>query len=212
MDSRQVIELKVINDKGEAQASVAASESLFGRDYNEALVHQVVVAYNANGRQGSRAQKTRAEVRHSTKKPWRQKGTGRARAGMTSSPLWRGGGRIFPNKADENFTQKLNRKMYRAGMASILSQLVREDRLAVVEAFTLDQPKTKLLAGKLSAMGVQDVLILTDQLDENLYLSSRNLPNVMVLEARHADPVSLMRFEKVLVTRAAVKSLEEALA
>lgn len=206
------MELKVINDKGEAQAPVAASESLFGRDYNEALVHQVVVAYNANGRQGSRAQKTRAEVRHSTKKPWRQKGTGRARAGMTSSPLWRGGGRIFPNKADENFTQKLNRKMYRAGMASILSQLVREDRLAVVEALTLEQPKTKLLAGKLSAMGVQDVLILIDQLDENLYLSSRNLPNVMVLEARHADPVSLMRFEKVLVTRAAVKSLEEALA
>jgi len=212
MDARQVIELKVINDKGEAQAPVAASESLFGRDYNEALVHQVVVAYNANGRQGSRAQKTRAEVRHSTKKPWRQKGTGRARAGMTSSPLWRGGGRIFPNKADENFTQKLNRKMYRAGMASILSQLVREDRLAVVEALTLEQPKTRLLAGKLSAMGVQDVLILTDQLDENLYLSSRNLPNVMVLEARHADPVSLMRFDKVLVTRAAVKSLEEALA
>jgi large subunit ribosomal protein L4 len=206
------MELKVINDKGEAQAPVAASESLFGRDYNEALVHQVVVAYNANGRQGSRAQKTRAEVRHSTKKPWRQKGTGRARAGMTSSPLWRGGGRIFPNKADENFTQKLNRKMYRAGMASILSQLVREDRLAVVEALTLEQPKTKLLAGKLSAMGVEDVLILTDQLDENLYLSSRNLPNVMVLEARHADPVSLMRFDKVLVTRAAVKSLEEALA
>jgi len=191
---------------------LSVSDAAFGRDYNEALVHQVVVAYNANGRQGSRAQKTRAEVRHSTKKPWRQKGTGRARAGMTSSPLWRGGGRIFPNKADENFTQKLNRKMYRAGMASILSQLVREDRLAVVEALTLEQPKTRLLAGKLSAMGVQDVLILTDQLDENLYLSSRNLPNVMVLEARHADPVSLMRFDKVLVTRAAVKSLEEALA
>ncbi len=206
------MELKVINDKGEAQASVAASETLFGRDYNEALVHQVVVAYNANGRQGSRAQKTRSEVRHSTRKPWRQKGTGRARSGMTSSPLWRGGGRIFPNRPDENFTQKLNRKMYRAGMASILSQLVREDRLAVVEQFTLEQPKTKLLAGKLSAMGVSDVLILTDQLDENLYLSSRNLPNVMVLEARHADPVSLMRFEKVLVTKAAVKHLEEALA
>jgi large subunit ribosomal protein L4 len=171
-----------------------------------------VVAYHANGRQGSRAQKTRAEVRHSTKKPWRQKGTGRARSGMTSSPLWRGGGRTFPNSPDENFSQKVNRKMYRAGMASILSQLVREDRLAVVEAFTLEQPKTKLLAGKLSAMGVQDVLILTDQLDENLYLSSRNLPNVMVLEARHADPVSLMRFEKVILTKAAVKHLEEALA
>ena len=206
------MELKVINEKGEAQASVPASEQLFGRAYNEALVHQVVVAYQANGRQGTRAQKTRAEVRHSTKKPWRQKGTGRARAGMTSSPLWRGGGRIFPNKADENFTQKLNRKMYRAGMASILSQLVREERLSVVDAFSVEQPKTKLLAGKLAAMGLAEVLILTDKLDENLYLSSRNLPNVLVLEARHADPVSLMRFEKVLVTRAAVKHLEEALA
>ena len=206
------MELKVINEKGEAQKSVDASESLFGREYNEALIHQVVVAYNANGRQGTRQQKTRAEVRHSTRKPWRQKGTGRARAGMTSSPLWRGGGRIFPNKPDENFTQKLNRKMYRAGMASILSQLVREERLAVIEALTIDEPKTKLLAGKLQALGMKDVLILTDRLDENLFLSSRNLPDVLVLEARHADPVSLMRFEKVLVTRAAVKYLEEALA
>jgi len=206
------MELKVINEKGEAQKSVDASETLFGRDYNEALVHQVVVAYHANGRQGTRQQKTRSEVRHSTKKPWRQKGTGRARAGMTSSPLWRGGGRIFPNKPDENFTQKLNRKMYRAGMASILSQLVREERLSVVEALTVDAPKTKVLAGKLRAMGLAEVLILTDKPDENLLLSARNLPNVMVLEARHADPVSLMRYERVLVTRAAVKSLEEALA
>jgi len=206
------MELKVINEKGEAAASVPASEQLFGRAYNESLVHQVVVAYQANGRQGSRAQKTRSEVRHSTKKPWRQKGTGRARAGMTSSPLWRGGGRIFPNKPDENFTQKVNRKMYRAGMASILSQLVREERLSVIDAFNVEQPKTKLLAGKLAAMGLAEVLILTDKLDENLYLSSRNLPNVLVLEARHADPVSLMRFEKVLVTRAAVKHLEESLA
>ena len=206
------MELKVINDKGEAQKSVDASENLFGRDYNEALVHQVVVAYTANGRQGTRAQKTRAEVRHSTKKPWRQKGTGRARAGMTSSPLWRGGGRIFPNKPDENFTQKLNRKMYRAGMASILSQLVREDRLAVIEAFSIAEPKTKVLAGKLRDLGMDHVLILTDALDDNLYLSARNLPNVMVMEARHADPVSLMRYEKVLVTKAAVKHLEEALA
>ena len=206
------MELKVINEKGEAQSSVPASEQLFGRAYNEALVHQVVVAYQANGRQASRAQKTRSEVRHSTKKPWRQKGTGRARAGMTSSPLWRGGGRIFPNKPDENFTQKLNRKMYRAGMASILSQLVREERLSVIEDFNVEQPKTRLLAGKLAAMGLAEVLILTDKLDENLYLSSRNLPHVMVLEARHADPVSLMQFEKVLVSRAAVKHLEEALA
>ena len=206
------MELKVINEKGEAQKSVDASETLFGRAYNESLVHQVVVAYQANGRQGTRAQKTRSEVRHSTKKPWRQKGTGRARAGMTSSPLWRGGGRIFPNKADENFSQKLNRKMYRAGMASILSQLVREERLSVIDAFSIDQPKTRILAGKLRALGLAEVLILTDKMDDNLMLSARNLPNVLVLEARHAYPVSLMRFEKVLVTREAVKHLEEALA
>ena len=206
------MELKVINDKGEAQATVPASETLFGRAFNEALIHQVVVAFHANGRSGTRQQKTRSEVRHSTRKPWRQKGTGRARAGMTSSPLWRGGGRIFPNTPDENFTHKLNRKMYRAGMASILSQLVREERLAVVDGFTVDQPKTKVLAGKLRAMGIDDVLILTDKLDENLYLSARNLPNVMVLEAREADPVSLLRFAKVLVTKEAVKHLEEALA
>ena len=212
MDPRQVIELKVINEKGEAQASVPASETLFGRAYNESLVHQVVVAFHANGRAGTRAQKTRSEVRHSTRKPWRQKGTGRARAGMNSSPLWRGGVRIFPNTPDENFTQKLNRKMYRAGMASILSQLVREERLAVIDGFTVDQPKTKVLAGKLRALGMDDVLILTDKLDHNLSLSARNLPNVLVLEARHADPVSLMRFAKVLVTREAVKHLEEALA
>ena len=206
------MELKLINDKGQSQSSVAASDTLFGRTYNESLVHQVVVAYQANGRSGTRQQKTRSEVRHSTRKPWRQKGTGRARAGMTSSPLWRGGGKIFPNSPDENFTQKVNRKMYRAGMASILSQLVREDRLAVIEALTVDQPKTKVLAGKLRDLGMSEVLILTDKLDQNLLLSSRNLPNVLVLEARHADPVSLMRFEKVLLTKAAVKHLEEALA
>ncbi|HXN15614.1 MAG TPA: 50S ribosomal protein L4 [Usitatibacter sp.] len=206
------MELKVINEKGEALSPVAASEALFGRSYNEALVHQVVVAYHANGRAGTRAQKDRGNVRHSTRKPWRQKGTGRARAGMTSSPLWRGGGKIFPSSPDENFTQKVNRKMYRAGMASILSQLVREERLAVIEALTIDQPKTKVLAGKLRTLGLNEVLILTDKLDDNLFLSARNLPNVLVLEARHADPVSLMRFEKVLVTKAAVKRLEEVLA
>jgi len=206
------MDLKVINEKGEAQQALSASDQLFGRDYNEALIHQVVVAYHANGRQGTRQQKTRSEVRHSTKKPWRQKGTGRARAGMTSSPLWRGGGRIFPNKPDENFTQKLNRKMYRAGMASILSQLVREDRLSVIDGLAVDAPKTKLLAGMLEGLGLDHVLILTDKLDDNLYLASRNLPNVLVLEARHADPVSLMRYEKVLMSRAAVKHLEEALA
>jgi len=206
------MELKVINEKGESLAPVAASETLFGRAFNEALVHQVVVAYHANGRAGTRAQKDRGNVKHSTKKPWRQKGTGRARSGMTSSPLWRGGGKIFPNSPDENFSHKVNRKMYRAGMASILSQLVREERLTVVDALTMDQPKTKLLTQKLKAMGLTEVLIITDLPDENLYLSSRNLPNVLVLEARHADPVSLVRFPKVLLTRGAVKHLEEALA
>jgi len=207
------MELKVINEKGEVLAPVAASEALFGRSYNEALIHQVVVAYSANGRSGTRAQKTRSEVRHSTRKPWRQKGTGRARAGMTSSPLWRGGGKIFPSSPDENFTHKVNRKMYRAGMASILSQLVREERLTVIDAFTVDQPKTKALAQKLKSMKLDSkVLIITDKVDENLYLSSRNLPDVLVLEARHADPVSLVRFDKVLLTKGAVKHLEEALA
>ena len=206
------MELKVINEKGESLAPVAASETLFGRAFNEALIHQVVVAYHANGRAGTRAQKDRGNVKHSTKKPWRQKGTGRARSGMTSSPLWRGGGKIFPSSPDENFSHKLNRKMYRAGMASILSQLVREERLTVIDTITVDQPKTKLLTEKLKAMGLTEVLIITDLPDENLYLSSRNLPNVLVLEARHADPVSLVRFPKVLLTKAAVKHLEEALA
>jgi len=206
------MELKVINDKGESLAPVAASEALFGRSYNEALVHQIVVAYHANGRSGTRAQKDRGNVKHTTKKPWRQKGTGRARAGMSSSPLWRGGGKIFPSSPDENFSHKVNRKMYRAGMASILSQLVREERLAVVEGLTVEQPKTKLLAQKLKAMGLAEVLIITDTVDENLFLSSRNLPNVLVLEARHADPVSLVQYDKVLLTRGAVKHFEEAFA
>ena len=148
------MELKVINDKGESPAPVAASEALFGRDYNEALIHQVVVAYQANARSGNRAQKDRADVNHSHQEAVAQKGTGRARAGMTNSPLWRGGGKIFPSSPDENFSHKVNRKMYRAGMASILSQLVREERLSVVEALAVDAPKTKLLAQKLKAMGL----------------------------------------------------------
>lgn len=210
------MELKLINDKGAANGTVAASAELFGRDYNEALIHQVVTAYQANARSANRAQKDRSDVKHSTKKPWRQKGTGRARAGMTSSPLWRGGGRIFPNSPDENFSHKVNRKMYRAGIAAILSQLVREDRLSVVESMSLEAPKTKLLATKLKSMGLAGdkvgVLIITDGEDNNLTLSSRNLPNVMVLEAKHADPVNLVRFSKVLLTKGAVKQFEEVLA
>jgi large subunit ribosomal protein L4 len=206
------MELKLINDKGAPNGTVAASSELFGRDYNEALVHQVVVAFEANARSGNRAQKDRGDVHHSTKKPWRQKGTGRARSGMTSSPLWRGGGRIFPNSPDENFSQKVNRKMYRAGIAAILSQLVREDRLSVVDSLVLDAPKTKLLAGKLKGMGLDRVLIITDKLDDNLFLSSRNLPDVLVIEAKYADPVNLVRFPKVVLTKGAVKQFEEVLA
>jgi large subunit ribosomal protein L4 len=205
------MELKLINEEGKATASFAASDVAFGREYNEALVHQVVTAYLANGRQGTRAQKDRGTVKHSTKKPWRQKGTGRARAGMTSSPLWRGGGRIFPNLPEENFAHKLNKKMFRAGVSSILSQLAREDRLVVVDKLNVEAPKTKLLAQKLKGMGLEDVLIITDNLDENLRLSSRNLPNVKVVDVRSADPVSLMRHAKVLMTRHAVTKIEELL-
>ena len=206
------MELKLINDKGADAGTMPASAELFGRDYSEALVHQVVTAYQANARSGNRAQKGRSDVQKSTKKPWRQKGTGRARAGMASSPLWRGGGRIFPNLPDENFSQKVNKKMHRAGIAAILSQLVRENRLSVIDNMTLESPKTKLLASKLKSMGLEQVLIITDNLDDNLYLSSRNLPDVMVLEAKHADPVNLVRFAKVILTKGAVKQFEEVLA
>ena len=205
------MELKVINEQGKPTASVLASDAAFGREYNEALVHQVITAYLANARQGTRAQKARGDVNKSHKKPWRQKGTGRARAGTASSPLWRGGGRIFPNLPDENFTHKLNRRMYRAGVSSILSQLAREDRLAVVEKFTVAAPKTKLLAQKLKGMGLDDVLIITDSLDDNLRLSSRNLPNVNVVTVNNTDPLSLMRHAKVLVTKTAVAKIEEML-
>ena len=203
------MELKVINEQGQSTSSVNASDAAFGREYNEALVHQVVTAYMANARQGTRAQKDRGEVKHSTKKPWRQKGTGRARAGMSSSPLWRGGGRTFPNLPDENFSQKVNRKMFRAGLSSILSQLAREERLVVVESFTLDQPKTKLLTQKLKGMGLDNVLIITDAIDENLHLSSRNLHHVNVVTVANTDPVSLIRHDKVIVTRGAVAKIEE---
>ena len=203
------MQLELLNDQGQAASKIDAPETVFGREYNEDLVHQIVVAYRANGRQGTRAQKDREQVRHSTKKPFKQKGTGRARAGMTSSPLWRGGGRIFPNMPDENFTQKINKKMYRAGMASILSQLVREGRLAVVDSIAVDSPKTKQLADKFKAMNLQSVLVIADQVDENLYLASRNLKDVFIVEPRYADPVSLVHFKKVIVTKAAIDQLKE---
>jgi large subunit ribosomal protein L4 len=206
------MDLQLINDKGEATASVSASDALFGRDYNEALVHQLVKSYLANARRGTRAQLARGDVNKSTAKPWRQKGTGRARAGMASSPLWRGGGKIFPASPDENFAHKVNRKVYRAGIATILSQLVREGRLKVIESLAVEAPKTKLLAAKLKGMGLDRVLIVTDSVDENLLLSSRNLVNVEVVGVQQADPVSLVGFPQVLVTRAALAKFEEVFA
>ncbi len=206
-----MMELKLIDQAGKSSANVSATDEVFGREYNESLIHQVVTAYMANGRRGTRAQKDRGEVKHSTKKPFKQKGTGRARAGMTSSPLWRGGGKIFPNRPDENFSHKLNKKMYRAGVCSILSQLAREGRLSVVDQFTLDAPKTKLLAQKIKSMGFDNVLIVTDTVDENLELSSRNLPNVNVMTASHADPISLIRHANILLTKNAVAKFEELL-
>ena len=203
------MQLELLNDQGQATAKYEAPEAVFGRAYNEDLVHQVVVAFQANARQGTRAQKDREQVKHSTKKPFKQKGTGRARAGMTSSPLWRGGGRIFPNMPDENFSHKINKKMYRAGMASILSQLAREGRLAVVDSLKVDSPKTKALAAKFKAMNLESVLVIADEVDENLYLASRNLVNILVVEPRYADPVSLVHYRKVLVTKAAMDTLKE---
>jgi len=205
------MELKMVGTGGNSGGTISAQDAIFGREFNEALVHQLVVAYQANARLATRAQKDRGAVNHSTKKPWRQKGTGRARAGMTSSPLWRGGGKIFPNSPDENFTHKVNRRMYRAGLCAILSQLAREDRLRVVDEFRLEQPKTKLLAKKVKDMGFDEVLVITDEVDEKLHLSSRNLANVAVIAVRHANPVALVRSKNVLLTKAAMAKLEEML-
>jgi len=204
------MDLKLIDEKGQSSATVAGSDAVFGHAYNEALVHQVVTAYQANARQGTRAQKGRGQVNKSHRKPWQQKGSGRARAGQANSPLWRGGGKIFPASPDENFSQKVNRKMYRAGIASILSQLVREERLSVIDALALDAPKTKLFAQKIKGYGLAGtVLVVTDKLDDNVFLSSRNLPDVLVLETREVDPLSLVRFNHVLLTKGAVSQFEE---
>ncbi|SFQ17200.1 LSU ribosomal protein L4P [Geopseudomonas sagittaria] len=192
-----------------AQA-IEVSERTFGDEFNETLVHQAVVAYMAGGRQGTRAQKTRSEVRGGGKKPWRQKGSGRARAGTIRSPIWRSGGVTFAAKPQDH-SQKLNKKMYRAAMRSILSELVRQDRLIVVEDFAVDAPKTKSLVGKLDGLGLSDVLIVTDGVDENLYLAARNLPHVDVRDVQGSDPVSLIAYDKVLVTVSAVKKFEELL-
>ena len=208
------MELKVINIKGEDVGTVALNDTVFDVSYNEALVHQVVTAFLANARSGTRAQKTRSEVSKSTRKPFKQKGTVRARAGMASSPLWRGGGRIFPNRPEENFTQKINRKMYRAALTSIISQLIRDDRLIVADALSIDAPKTKGFATILKNMSLVNskngtVLMVVDELTEELYLSSRNLPNVLMLEVHQIDPYSLLRCDKIVISRNAVMKLQE---
>lgn len=195
----------------DAKSALEVSDATFGREFNEALVHQVVVAFGAGARQGTKAQKTRSEVRGGGKKPWRQKGTGRARAGTIRSPIWVGGGRAFAAKP-RDFDQKVNKKMYRGALKSILSELVRQDRLVVVEKFGVDTPKTKELLAKLNELELKDVLIVTGELDENLFLASRNLYKVDARDVQGIDPVSLIAFEKVLMTADAVKQLEEALA
>jgi large subunit ribosomal protein L4 len=195
----------------DAQSALEVSEATFGREFNEALVHQVVVAFGAGARQGTVAQKTRAEVRGGGKKPWKQKGSGRARAGTIRSPIWRSGGVAFAAKPQDH-SQKVNKKMYRGAIQSILSELVRQDRLIVVEQFSVESPKTKELLSKLAALELKDVLIVTSEVDENLFLSARNLYKVDVRDVQGIDPVSLIAFEKVLMTAAAVKQLEEALA
>jgi large subunit ribosomal protein L4 len=205
------MDIKLLADNGTSTETFSAPDTVFARDYNEALIHQVVIAYQANARSGNRQQKDRSEVRHSTKKPFKQKGTGRARAGMTSSPLWRGGGKVFPNSPEENFSQKVNKKMYRAGIRSILSQLARENRISIVDEFTLEAPKTKLAADKLRSLGLESVLIITDAVDENVYLATRNLPNVAVIETRYADPLSLIHYKNVLITKPAIAQFEEML-
>ncbi|AGF49432.1 50S ribosomal protein L4 [Candidatus Kinetoplastidibacterium galati] len=202
------MDIKLLDNQDQASI-MNVSDLVFGSEVNESLIHQIVVAFQANARSGNRAQKDRASVKHSTKKPWRQKGTGRARAGMTSSPLWRGGGRIFPNSPEENFSQKINKKMYRAGIRSILSQLVKEDRILVIDSLKLDSPKTKEAALKIKNFGSESILIILDEIDENIYLATRNLSHVAVIEPHYIDPLSLIHYKKIVIAKSAVNQLEE---
>jgi len=204
------MKLALTDSNGAKSREIDVADPLFNREFNEALVHQVVTAYLSAGRQGTVGQKNRAAVRGGGKKPWRQKGTGRARAGTIRSPLWRGGGKIFP-AVTQDHSQKVNRKMYRHAMRSIFSELIRQDRMTVVDDFAVSTPKTKDLILKLKGMGLTDVLIVTDHMDEALYLAARNVPAIRVVEALKVDPVNLIRFEHVLMTEKALRVLEETL-
>ncbi len=207
------MKVSVMNQAGvKGGSDLEVSDETFAADFNESLVHQIVVAYQANARLGTRAQKNRSAVRGGGAKPYRQKGSGQARAGTIRSPLWRGGGKVFPSSPLENFSHKVNKKMHRAGMRSILSELLRQDRIVAVDSFTLDAPKTKSLTERLAKLGAPDVLIITDARDENLHLSARNLHKVDVRDVTTIDPVSLIGHEKVIMTVAAIKRLQEILA
>ncbi len=203
------MELNFVDGSNQVLSSIEVSDDLFNRSYNDSVVHQLVTSYLVNSRSGTRAQKDRSQVSKSTRKPWKQKGTGRARAGTAASPLWRGGGQIFPNSSKEKFSHKLNRKMYRAGMSIIFSQLVRDERLLIIDSLMIESSKTRDLALALEKLDLHEVLIITDEMDKNLYLSSRNLPHVKVVEVNSADPYSLLRYERVLVTQKAIKKIEE---
>ncbi|UJP06314.1 MAG: 50S ribosomal protein L4 [Nitrosomonas sp.] len=205
------MELQLISTADHKQSSISVSEVFFNREYNEALVHQVVTSYLSNARRATRAQKGRSDIAKSTRKPWRQKGTGRARAGMASSPIWRGGGKIFPNTPGENYHKKINKRMYRAGMSVILSQLIRDGRLSVIDSLSAATHKTKDFVGQLNKLGLKDVMIVTNHIDSNLQLSSRNIPNVYVTEVSNIDPVSLVRYERTLFTAEGIRTLEELL-
>jgi len=202
------MELQSLNLATQKHSAVTVNESVFGRAYNEALIHQVTVAFLANSRVATRAQKSRGEVSHSTKKPWRQKGTGRARSGMTSSPIWRGGGRTFPNNSFENFTHKVNRKMYKGCLASLLSELIRKERLILIDELDISTPKTKEALNVLASLKLENALVITDQFEEKLYLAMRNLKNHALVQTEHVNPVSLMKFSQILITKPALQKLE----
>lgn len=187
---------------------IVVADAIFNRAFNEPLIHQLVNSYLANARSGTRAQKGRSDVSRSTRKQWRQKGTGRARTGSAANPIWRGGGKIFPNKPNENFSHKINRKMYRAGICSILSQLVRDERLKVSNEFMVTRPKTSDLARKLNQFNISDAMIITDEFDNNLYLASRNMSGVRVFDLSHIDPVSLLRYNDIIFTHEAISKIE----
>jgi large subunit ribosomal protein L4 len=205
------MQLELLNQQGQITQKIDVSDKLFASKYNESLVHQIIVAFKANARSGTRAQLDRAMVKHSTRKPWRQKGTGRARAGMCSSPLWRGGGRTFPNSSSEKFSQKVNKKMYRLSIITILSQLIRENRLVVTDGIKIDKPKSQLLISALKQFNSESILFIVKEIDNRLRLASRNLKNILIIECKNIDPVVLISYDKILISTDAIRQLEGSL-